>query len=83
MLSMAVIDRLISAVHGCHCQASYRQLCEKEDEANALMLNGEDMIARCREKDALRLRQTLCYRTSYRRPRRRRTRERFGRKKER
>jgi len=40
-------------------QTGYDELCDKEDEANVLMLNGEDMIARCREKDALRLKAKL------------------------
>ena len=40
-------------------QEKFSHLHRKEDEVQAILLNGEDMLARCREQDAVQLREDL------------------------
>ena len=40
-------------------QDSYAELERKEDEVKAMLLNGEDMVARCREEDTILMRDNL------------------------
>ena len=42
-------------------QNGYQELADKEVEVRAIMLNGEDMLVRCREKDAKQLQAKLDY----------------------
>ena len=40
-------------------QAKYTELQAKEELGRALLLNGEDMLARCRDEDAVALKENL------------------------
>ena len=40
-------------------QAQYAELGRKEEEVKAILLNGEDMVARCRQEDTVLLRDNL------------------------
>ena len=42
-----------------YLQEKFSHLHRKEDEVQAILLNGEDMLARCREQDAVQLREDL------------------------
>ena len=43
----------------CSFQKKYHALAQKEDEASAILLNGEDMLSRCQEGDTTQLRENL------------------------
>lgn len=40
-------------------QEKFGMLHRREEEVQAILLNGEDMLARCREQDAVQLREDL------------------------